>query len=49
MEPCPMKTIFRSLLLAALAATLLSSCNTLQGAGRDVGTVFNSISQPFHH
>jgi predicted small secreted protein len=44
-----MKTVLLSIVSSALAAALLSSCNTFQGASRDVGAVINSISKPFHH
>jgi predicted small secreted protein len=39
-----MKTILRSLLLAALAITLVTSCNTVRGAGRDVQNVGSAVA-----
>ncbi len=39
-----MKAILRSLLLAVLAAALVTSCNTVRGAGRDMQNLGSAVS-----
>jgi predicted small secreted protein len=39
-----MKTILCSLLLAVLATVMVTSCNTVRGAGRDMQNVGSAVA-----
>lgn len=39
-----MKSILRSLILAALAAAMVTSCNTFRGAGRDMQNLGSAVA-----
>lgn len=39
-----MKAILRSLLLAVLATVMVTSCNTVRGAGRDMQNLGAAVS-----
>jgi predicted small secreted protein len=38
-------TVFACLVLFASASSVLSACNTIEGAGKDVQTVGNKVSE----